>query len=236
ARVRRQGDKLFKRYFATLDDAEEYERYVKREGKEPPVYLATGALATPGRTFKDVALACKAAGGPRGAWKRSRDHSTPQRLEYCVTQLGDLNIEDVTRAAWRERIVRPLEANGRKQATINRYTAALSAVLTWAVKEDIIKTAPPLDFPKEVDKAERHPISFEEENRICAQLAGPMGHPIDAAVVRFLAWTGLRKGELYRLRPEQIKTDHLTLEREQTKTYDPRCVYVLPDMAREMRA
>jgi hypothetical protein len=74
---------------------------VRRHGKEPEGFLATGVMVAKGRSFKEVALACKAAGGPRGAWKRGRDHSTIQRLEYLITQLGDYAIEEVTRAVWR---------------------------------------------------------------------------------------------------------------------------------------
>jgi integrase len=234
ARVRR-GSKLFKRSFPTRVEAQDYERHVRQHGNEPGGFLATGAMARHGRSFREVAAACRAAGGPEGAWKRGRDRSVFQRLDYCVTQLGDFNIDDVTRAAWRERIVAPLEATGHKQGTINRYTTALSAVLTWALEEGIIDAKPALKFPKEHDRTERHPLSFEGEDKVCAWLA-EHGHPVDAACVHFLAWTGLRKGELYALRPAQIKNDHLILEKEQTKTNCTREVYVAPAMAREMRA
>lgn len=237
ARVRRNGTKLFKRWFPTLVEAEEYERYVRLNGKEPQAYLDTGVMGAKGRTFKDVARACEAAGGPnKAAWKRGRDRTLPGRIEYLITQIGDYNIEDVTRTVWRERIVAPLEKHGRKKGTVNRYTAVLSAILHWARKEEITDRNPAFDFFTEHDKVERTPLpSFEVEDRICDWLTAN-GRPIDAAVVRFLVWTGLRKGELYKLRPEQIKDDHLTLEKAQTKTNRPRSVYVLPHLAREMRA
>jgi hypothetical protein len=46
-RVRLAG-KTFKRSFADWDEAEDYERYVRRHGKEPAGFLATGVMTCEG--------------------------------------------------------------------------------------------------------------------------------------------------------------------------------------------
>jgi hypothetical protein len=59
--------KRFRDVFDTKRDAEGYEAYVKATGYAP----AGGDTAkhASGSTFREVALECKAAGGPRACWK-----------------------------------------------------------------------------------------------------------------------------------------------------------------------
>lgn len=233
----------FKKAFDTKKGAEAYEAFVRMMGCEPPTLADDGSFVTdPARAFRSVAEACKAAGGPRGKWKRGKDHSILQRLDYAVARIGGVDIGDVTRALIREKIVKalrksPADTTGKPlaQGTINRYTSAVSAVLTWAVQEDVIKAKPTLEFSEEDDREERSVIDFGLERRILGHLLGA-GRPIHATCVRWLAMSGMRLGELYKLTPEQIANDHVALEKEQTKTNVPRTVYVRPELCREMRA
>ena len=231
----------FKRSFDTKKAAEAYEAYVRVMGAEPPTVAEGKRQATNGRSFREIATACKAAGGPRGVWWGGKDHSVLQRLDFAIERIGDYDIDDITRKLVREKIVEDLKRRPaytgkvRKQGTINRYVSVVSAVLTYAVYEDIIKTKPTLEFRKEADREERATVDFEVEARIVSWLEA-QGQRVVATCVRWLAATGTRLGELYKLRPEQIENDHIVLAKEQTKTNRPRLVYVPPDLAREMRA
>lgn len=234
----------FKRSFQTKKEAEAYEAYVGVMGVEPPTVLEGKQIATTGRSFREIAARCKAAGGPRGVWGNGRDHSTLQRLEHVVGIIGAYDIEDVTRGLIREKVVadlkkRPKPGNDKtkllKQGTINRYVSAASAVLTWAVNEDVMRHKPQLEFKKERDKTPRAVVDFKVEDGAVAWLEGEGLH-VHAVCVRWLVVTGMRTGELWKLAPEQIANDHVLLKSEQTKGDRPRLVYVPADLCREMRA
>lgn len=223
----------FKRAFDTKKAADAYEAYVALMGTEPPVIRDGKQMAPKGRSFREIAEQCKAAGGPRGAWLAGKDRSGMQRLEFVIDVLGTYDIDDITRSLVRDKLL--ARVKGCKQGTLNRYTSAVSSVLTWACNEDIIRSKPTLEFKQEKDKTKRNVVPFDVEDRICAWLAAK-GLRVHAAVVRWLAATGMRLGELYKLRPEQIETDHLVLDPDQTKGDRPRLVYVPPELCREMRA
>jgi integrase len=55
-------------------------------------------------------------------------------------------------------------------------------------------------------------------------------------VVRVLVETGFRRGELWKLEPEQVGNETITLLEEQTKTDAARMVTVPADMATKLRA
>lgn len=231
----------FKRSFDTKKAAEAYEAYVRVMGCEPPT--ADGKVVEKGRTFKEIAALCKKAGGPRGVWGNGKDKSVLQRLEHVVGLIGHYDIADVTRAVIRDVVVadlskRPKPGNSGKllkQGTINRYVSAASAVLTWAEYEGTLTHKPKLQFKKETDRTERAVVDFTVEERILAWLEAE-GYRVHAACVRWLSASGMREGELYKLDPEQIKTDHVLLKRGETKNDKPRPVYVAPELCREMRA
>jgi integrase/recombinase XerD len=62
------------------------------------------------------------------------------------------------------------------------------------------------------------------------------GHTVEELCVRFLLASGLRRGEMLQLRPEQIGTDSVIVYSEQTKNDAPRTVFIPPGLATEMRA
>jgi integrase len=232
--VRMKDGHRFKRSFPTKKEAEAYEAYVRVMGAEPPTILDGKPMPAKGRSFRDIARACVAVGGPKGKWLAGRDRSAGQRLDYAIGRLGDYDISDIRPALVREKIIEPLRSL-HKQNTINNYVSVISAVLTFAVNEDIIDHKPTLPRPTAQDALERAVVPFEVEEHIVAWLLA-QGHRAAAVMVSWLAWTGMRLGELYQLRPEQIKDDHVVLDKDQTKTHRPRKVYVRPPQAREMRA
>src|SRR5436190_21341938 len=98
--VRMKDGRKIARPHETRKAAEAWKAYVRMFGQEPPQEGAARA----GRSFREVAEACKAAGGPRGTWGAGKDRSVLQRLDYAVGRIGGYDIEDVTRALVREKI------------------------------------------------------------------------------------------------------------------------------------
>lgn len=253
ALVKVKGEPVrFRRRFAVKKDAEGYEVYVKLMGAEPPTM--EGELSS-GRTFAAVAQECKDAGGPKGYWKRNRDPSIIQRVDYAVRVIGHIDIANVTRKTF-ELITKSLEnrpAQGKKhklsQSTINRYLNAASAVLNYAVLSDYIPAKPKVPLSEEHGKLQGT-VSFSQEDTIINAMKAA-GDVVEAFCVRVLVETGLREGELLGhprlgvepLRASQItiETDEdqdenglITLESDEAKNNAARSVYIRADLAREL--
>jgi integrase len=249
--------KRFRRRFDTMKAAQGYETYVKLMGEEPPTLQPLGT----GRTFREVAEDCKKAGGPKKKWHAGRDCSIIQRVDYCVSVIGDVDIGDVTRDTM-EQIVeslekRPPSATGKLRgpqagadklspATINRYLNAAGAVLQFAVLNRVIPFKPAIPLLPEKQTRRKRAIlqSYDQEDAILRVMES-RGHHVEAVCVRVLVETGLRLSELLtRLTPAQIIVEQegeeavgwLVLHEDQTKNNDARTVYIRPELAREIRA
>jgi integrase len=239
---RHKGGLRFRARFETKKEAEGYEAYVRATGEAPPWATQDGVGA--GYTFATVAADCKANYAP---WARQRDRSVIQRLEWlCSGKLGAMPIEAIGREDL-ERLVSDLKARPAKQkgqklsgSTINRYLTAVSTVLTYAAKDPRKYgklQRPSLPWQTEGDMREET-VSFDQENAICRAITegGSYAAPACAFLVRVLAASGMRLGELLALRSEQVENDRIRLKAAETKTKASRLIYVGEEMARELRA
>lgn len=118
-------------------------------------------------------------------------------------------------------------------SSVRKVFAILQGVLQRAVEWGYIPTNPAqgVKRPKLVQRRGRA-LTHEQIEALCAEL----GHPRSAAIVRLLAYTGLRPGELRALRwtdfsPQLIRVEHAisgdTLG--PTKTYKNRSVDLAPE-------
>lgn len=236
-----RGGKRYRKHFDTKKEAEAYEGYVRMMGEEPPTILEGRKVALKGRSFAEVAEQCKEAGGPNGAWKVGRDPSLLQRLDYVIGKIGAYDIEDITRTLVREKVADALARTpvkpGKllKQSTVNRYVSVASGVLSWACDEGLLAVKPELQFKNESKtRAERDALPFELEDRIVNRLE-QNGLHVHAVIVRVLAESGLRLGEVYKLAPEQIEPDAVFLKGSQTKNNRPRQVHIEPALLRQLK-
>lgn len=248
--MRHKSGKRFRRRFETKKQAEGYEVYVKMMGEEPPTMHGPQS----GHTFAEVAQLCKDAGGPRGAWRRGRDHSVLQRLDHCVAVLGAYDIAAVDKTAL-DKLVTDLRKrparNGQPMSagTINRYLDAASAVLTFAAERDFITKKPKAPKQKEVSK-KRSLLSEDLEAEVLWHLQDAGQHMTHLAV-RVLLETGMREGELLGsrsdrpLRVDQIVDEKdaegnvntwIVLEGDQTKNTEGRTIAIRQELAQELRA
>jgi integrase len=246
----------FRRTFERDKDAKGYELYVKLTGEEPPTIL-DGHQPTGSPTFAEVAALCKAAGGPKGKWKAERDHSTLQRLEFCVGVIGPYEIQRVSRAVMRK-ITEALDATAeqarykgpRSNGTKNRYLAVAHAVLTYAHQEEILADRPPAApfLNEDETKKERDILDAEQEAEVL-RLMREDGYEAEALCVEALSQTAMRSGELCeKIRPEQITIEQamdedgtpvhvgvIRLLKGQTKNNKEREVILDAELAKQIR-
>jgi integrase len=212
--------------FDTKGQAEGAEAYFRATGELPgtPLTGRSDSFASVAERFRSR----------NPDWLKTHDGTTnAQRLEYAVKRLGHLDIKTI-RGEVLDRFVSGLQTHrsaGKPLAnrTINRYLDAVSLVLRFALERELIQGMPHVPRLKNKGKT-RDIVSLDMEDRICAALDA------DAALlVRVLIETGLRLGELYKLKPEQIETDGIQLKAEQTKTNAARWVPIDAVYARRLR-
>jgi integrase len=250
--------KRFRRTFDRKKDAEGYELYVKLTGEEPPTII-DGAPSTGAPTFAEVTELAKAKGGPRGKWKKGKDRSLMQRLEYCVAVIGSYEVQRVSRAVL-GKITESLQGRSKSaarygeplsNATINRYLSAASAVLAFAHQEEIMAERPPAApyLDEEETKRDRD-VLLPEQDALILRLMREAGEELEALCVEVMMHTGLRRGELCeKLTPEQITIVQvededgtlvlrgvIQLHKGQTKNGKGRIVTLPSDLAKNIRA
>jgi integrase len=126
--------------------------------------------------------------------------------------------------------------NPPSNRTINRYLDAVGKVLKYALKLELIPGLPAV--PRKPDEGEdRDAVSWDAEDRLCAWMVSK-GWKQEAFLTRVLAGTGMRAGELFVLRANQIETPEQRentgwkLEKEQTKKKRARWIPIVPEAAK----
>lgn len=248
-----------KRRFKTLQDAKDYETFCKLMGREPPT-ITDDLPRTGAPTFAEVAQQCKAAGGPRGLWKRERDCSIIPRVDYCVDVVGTYEITHIYEhaqdmadkiAASLDKVRAPGKRAPLSNATKNRYLNAFGAVLTYAHKRKrLIPARPELELLDETTgRRERDALSYGQEE-VILKLMRDNGDTVEALCVEALLETGFRSGELLKLSPDQITVEQvpgpdgspsvpvgvIRLRKEQVKNNRSRVVAFSAELAQQIRA
>lgn len=222
----------FRRRFETKREAMGYEAYVKATGEELPGLDGEAS----GRTFATVAQECKEN---YQVWKRGKDKSVLQRLDWLLTQpIAKLPIEAVTRTTFEEVVKKlqasPVKGKARATQTINNYLSAASTVMAYAESKEYIQKTPSVPWFKR-SKGRLLTLTQAQEDAVCVTLASK-GYHTDAFMVHVLCLTGMRMGELLGLEPAQIENERVKLYGDQTKTDEARLVYIEKETADELRA
>lgn len=156
-------------------------------------------------------------------WKGSWAKTVWTNLEEADEIMGRPKIEDVNTALIEDykqalsQLVAP--------ATVNRKMNALHKLLKWAYQRDYIARMPVFTWNKE-DNTRVRWLKPEEEEQLFKLLP-----PAVSAFCEILMHTGMRRGELLRLKPEHIDGNYARLW--VTKTGKPRSV-PLNDRAMEL--
>lgn len=249
-----------KRRFKTMQAAKDYETFTKLMGREPPT-IEDGGASEGEETFTQVCERAKAAGGPKGKWRKD-DDDLMGRLEFCCTVIGAYGISRVTRGVLKkitEELATRETPEGKRgpdrhrgklsNARINRYLSAASGVLTWAENEEIIAGKPSVPWLNETDdRRYRDILTLEQHERVFGIIEAEYSR-VEFMCLDCIAQTGLRQGELQKLTPEQIKIEQiededgtpvhvgvLHLKRGQTKNKQSRPVIFSAELAKNIRA
>jgi integrase len=199
-----------KRRFRTMQEAKDYEAFTKLFGREPPS-IEDGGPSAGELSYREVVVLAKEAGGPKGKWLADRDPSLMQRIDFGVGVIGDLGISRVDRAALAQ-IRDHASLKGKSNATRNRYIMAARAVLSYAENESLIPRAPKSPMLDEtVTRKYRDILTYEQEQAILANMV-ELGYEREAKCAEILAQTGMRSGELKKLKPEQITVENIADE------------------------
>ena len=109
---------------------------------------------------------------------------------------------------------------GNSPATCNRKLSSIGRMLSVAVELGIIDRRPPIKKLREPQGRIRW-YTDEEQDRIMGMFS-QLGFPEYWGIVRVLLDTGMRCGELFKLRWEEVNEDYIVLN--DTKNYSPRSI------------
>jgi integrase len=180
-----------------------------------------------------------------------RDTTRVQRLSWWRDRLGSLRLDELTDdhlhdgiealASQASRYYAGKDADGhaifkprrqpRSGATLNRYTSAIAAVITWAIRT---RAAPKgFDHPgRRIQLRKESPgkvrfLSDDERSRLL-QACKASTWPRLYMLVLLALTTGARKGELLGLRWQDVDTTRRVVHIGQSKNGDPKALPLVP--------
>ena len=145
-------------------------------------------------------------------------------------KLSDITVDDVAR------LIEDMKKAGKKAWTIRGALTPLSRVMAHAVRRGFISANPVLGLERDErpksDQAKMRILSSEEIEKLLAAAPDRYRPLLTAAV-----FTGLRKGELLRLRWEDVDFDAgvLTVRESKTEAGAGREVVLMPALAASLR-
>jgi integrase len=187
-----------------------------------------------------------------------RDESRGQRVGYWCAKLGDVRLADLSDdaiffalqdlATERGRYWCGRDADGRpiykakhkalSTATLNRYAAALGAVITWSIKQRIAPRGFDNPCRRVQRQAERNGrvrfLSDDERARLLAACRSSQW-PLLYLLVLLAITTGARRGELERLRWNDVDVDRAVATLHETKNGDRRVLPLVTAVVEELR-
>lgn len=182
-----------------------------------------------------------------------RDSTRPQRLRWWGAKIGTLPLQEITDDhihaaleglaqqsatyyAGDDAGGKPIYRSKRRSlapATINRYSASVSAVFTWAIRRRVA----PKGWVHPCRSVERRPenneqtrfLSDDERTRLLLAAKGSRWPGLYPLVLLALT-TGARKGELLGLRMNDIDLERRIAYVGRTKNGDPRVLPLVPNV------
>lgn len=186
-----------------------------------------------------------------------RDSSRPQRLGYWVAALGDVRIGELDddlvfeavealqnrrgryfagRDADGEAVFRA-KAGSLSSATVNRYQAALSALLTWAIRRRLTPRGwsnPCQHVPLKREKNELVRFLSDAECRALLEAAKGASWPKLYLLVLMAITTGARRGELEALRWRDVDLERAEAQVLRSKNGSRRTLVLVPGVVEEL--
>jgi integrase len=187
-----------------------------------------------------------------------RDRSKVQRLSWWSISVGDVTLQDLSDDhvhaaleslrqqssryfAGRDADGAPIYKAKKKPlapATLNRYSAALSAVITWAVKRRIAPKGyvhPCRTIERQREDNEKTRFLSEGERDLLLHACRQSPWPRLYLLVLLALTTGARKGEMLGLRWQDIDLEHALAHYGRTKNGDARALPLVPAVLELLR-
>ena len=214
----RDGQTSWRAHYRTPDGKQRNKTFARKGDAER--FLTTVESAKLTGSFADPALARLTVGEWSARWLADQTHLKPSTLEryagilreHVEPQWGRVRLADVSHADVQSWIARL--AGGRSPATVRKVHRVLSLVLALAVKDGRLarNAAAGVSLPRVV-RQERQYLTHAEVERLAEACAVASGEPVSKhrrlserrqedyrLIVLFLAYTGVRFGELAALR------------------------------------
>lgn len=188
-----------------------------------------------------------------------RDMTRASRLTWWARQIGTMPIEDVCddnihaalEGLAREpaRYFAGLDADRkpiykskhavRAPATINRYSAAIGAVFTWAIKRRIAPKGwvhPCRGVERQAENNEMTRFLSDEERKNLLEACKASKWKRLYLLVLLALTTGGRRGELVGLRWADVDFEHAVIHVGRSKNGDPKALPLVPAVLEQLRA
>jgi integrase len=187
-----------------------------------------------------------------------RDTAFPQRLDWWRHQVGALPLQELSDdhlhdalqllANTSSRFYAGKDADGQpiykakrkplSGATLNRYSSAIAAVITWAIKRRIAPKgydhpARRLEYHRETPEKTRFLSEGERERLLEACKASKW--PRLYLLVLMALTTGARKGELMGLRWRDVDTALKVINVQRSKNGDPKVLPLVPAVIEQLQ-
>jgi integrase len=139
----------------------------------------------------------------RPSWAGNGQRTAACNARHLVKHLGGTTrLGDITPAVVAD-LRACLQADGRSPATVNRVLSVLSTVLRHCHQDGLLEKAPiPIRREKESEGRMTWFTKEEVARLVRGSLSPQMGH-----LINFAAYTGLRRGEIWRLQVSDIDWD-----------------------------
>lgn len=188
-----------------------------------------------------------------------RDQTRIQRLTWWTDRLGDVRLADLSdddvHAAVDQLATEPSrfylgkDAAGQPiykskggplaPATVNRYTAALGAAISWAIKRRIAPRGfvhPCRTVERRRENNEKTRFLSDDERRRLLEACQASTWPRLYLLVLMALTTGARKGELINLRWEDVDLERGLAYCGRTKNGDPKSLPLVPAVIDQLRS
>ena len=128
-----------------------------------------------------------------------------------------------------------LENQGRTNATINRFISAVSTVIKFCTDQQLITIAVPRFQRRKEAETMRQWYTKDQVKKICKEAVDTWHRPELADIVQFAALTGMRQGEILKLRVKHVDfiTNNIhvgTKPKDTTKNGTYRAIPIHPEL------
>ena len=166
-------------------------------------------------------------------YKGSRPNEFNQKLNFWIESIGTQPIIDITTSDINEAL--GTLPGHLKNATVNRYVAAISVVFSYAVREYGLQVNPIRKIPSLPENNERTRfLSVAERNRLFSSCRASHWDKLYLIVLLAIT-TGARKGELTKLRWNDIDFERRTAYVATTKNGQPKVLPLTDSVIQELQ-